>query len=209
MPPLRALRIEETQSSMTGKLRRAGGTLMLVLGMPAAAAAQDPSGDAPPAADSRFSIQAGAGFQTYYRGSSFSVAFGFAPTRSLTVLVAVERSHAADRIALYEDGYSAERGATEQFVSGEVRYAFLPTRRVSPYVVGGTGRGLSRPNVSERFPDRRQRHTQVLYYGGGVRMPIGPRFDAFVDARIIMAVEARSDYFAVHLPVRAGAAWRF
>jgi hypothetical protein len=183
--------------------------LMLVLGMPAAAAAQGGAGGAPAATGPRFSIQAGAGFQAYYRGSSLSVAFGFAPTRHLTVLVAAERSYAADRVALYEDGYSAERGATEQFVSGEVRFAFLRTRRVSPFVVGGTGRGLSRPNVSDRFPDRRQRHTQVLYYGGGVRMPIGPRFDAFVDARIIMAVEARSDYFAVHLPVRAGAAWRF
>ena len=138
-----------------------------------------------------------------------SIAFGFAPTRSLTVLVSAERSYVADKIKLYEDGYFWERGGTERFVSGEVRYAFLPGRRVSPYVLGGTGRGLSRPNVNEFFPDKKERGIQVIYYGGGVRIPVGPRLDAFVDGRFIMAVEAKTDYFGVHLPVRAGVALRF
>jgi hypothetical protein len=71
------------------------------------------------------------------------------------------------------------------------------------------GHGISRPNVNEFFPDKKQRGTQVLYYGGGVRIPIRPRLDAFVDARLIMAAEAKSDYFGVRLPVRAGVAWRF
>ena len=189
---------------------RAGGLLMLVLALaPAAASAQDRPGPAPVAPTPRFSLEGAAGPQVYYRGSMQSIAFGFAPTRSLTLLVSAERSHVADEIERYEDGYASERGGTEQFVSVGLRYAFFPRKRVSPYVLGGTGRGISRPNVNEFFPDKKERGIQVLYYGGGVRIPIRPRLDAYVDARLIMAVEARSDYFGVRLPVRAGVAWRF
>ena len=42
-----------------------------------------------------------------------------------------------------------------------------------------------------------------------MRIPVRPRLDAFVDTRLIMAVEAKSDYFGVRYPVRAGIAWRF
>jgi hypothetical protein len=189
---------------------RAGGLVILVLGLSAAAAsAQDRPGAVPVAPKPRFSLEGEAGLQVYYRGSMQSIAFGFAPTRSLTLLVSAERSYVADKIERYEDGYSSERGGTEQFVSAELRYAFFPTKRVSPYVLGGTGRGISRPNVNEFFPDKKERGIQVLYYGGGVRIPVRPRLDAFVDARLIMAVEAKSDYFGVRLPVRAGVAWRF
>jgi hypothetical protein len=144
-----------------------------------------------------------------YRGGTQSIAFGFAPTRSATLLVGVERSTAGDKIEFYEDGYAAERGGTDQFVSVEFRYAFYPHGRVAPYAVVGTGRGTSQPNTSELFPNSEARDIQVLYYGGGVRIPTLQRLDIFVDARIIMAVEGKSDYFAVRLPVRVGAAWRF
>lgn len=191
-------------------LGRAAGLGILVLGLSAAAAsAQDRPGASPAVPLLRFSVEGAAGFQVYYSGSMQSIAFGFAPTRSLTLLVRVERSYVADEIERYEDGYAAERGGREQFLSGEVRYAFLPSRRVSPYVLGGTGRGISEPNVNAFFPDKKTRGIQVLYYGGGVRMPIRPRLDAFVDARLIMAVEGRSDYFGVRFPVRAGVGWRF
>ena len=189
---------------------RAGGLVILALGLSAAAAAaQDRLGAAPVAPKLRFSLEGATGLQVYYDGSMQSFSFGFAPTRSLTLLVSAERSYVADKIELYEDGFGSERGGTEQFVSGEVRYAFFPSKRVSAYVLGGTGRGISRPNVNEFFPDKKERGIQVLYYGGGVRIPVRPRLDAFVDARLIMAVEARSDYFGVRFPVRAGVAWRF
>jgi hypothetical protein len=42
-----------------------------------------------------------------------------------------------------------------------------------------------------------------------VRIPIRSRVDAFIDARLIMAMEAKSDYFGVRFPVRAGVAYRF
>ena len=187
-----------------------GGLVILVLGLSAAeTSAQDRSGMAPVVPKLRFSLEGAAGPQLYYRGSIQSIAFGFAPSRSLTLLVSAERSHVADEIERYDDGYASERGGTERFVCVELRYAVFQSRRVSPYVLGGTGRGISRPNVSELFPDKKERGIQVLYYGGGVRIPVRPRFDAFVDARLIMAVEAKSDYFGVRMPVRAGVAWRF
>lgn len=193
---------------MTRLIRHAGLLVVLALGVPASAArAQE--GAQTTAPEPRWSVEGAAGLQVYYDGSAQSVAFGFSPNRSLTVLVSAERTHIQDRVALYEYGYSAERGGTEQFVTGGVRYAFLTRRRVSPYVLGGIGRGISRPNVNEFFPDRKERNIHVLYYGGGVRIPVGPRFDAFVDARFIMSAEAATDYFGVRMPVRAGIGWRF
>jgi hypothetical protein len=161
------------------------------------------------APDRRLSLEASAGPQISYVGSTVSAALGFAPTRRLTLLVSLERSHVRDEIDRYEDGYGFERGGTEVFVSAELRYAFLADRRVSPYGMGGAGRGISRPSVNEFFPEANERNIQAIYYGAGVRMPLGPRLDAFVDARVIMVLEAASDYFGVRLPVRGGVAWRF
>ena len=189
---------------------RVGGLIVLVLVLSAAeAAAQERQGTASAAPERRLSLEGAAGFQTSYRGSVQTVAVGFAPTRSLTVLVSATRSYVHDRIEQHVDGYDSERGGTERFVSGEVRYAFLPHRRLSPYVLGGLGRGVSHGSVNEFFPDESQRPIHVIYWGGGARIPVGARLDAFVDARVTMAVEARSDYFSVRLPVRAGVAWRF
>ena len=192
---------------MTRLIAHVGALMTLVLGGSAPAAwAQAPA--APVATHPRWTVEGAAGLQLYYEGHAGSVAFGFAPNRSLTVLVSVQRVSTHDRGGQYQDGYR-ERGSTEQFVSGEVRYAFLTHWRVSPYVLGGLGGGISRPNVNAFFPDRRERHIQTLYYGGGVRIPVATRFDAFVDTRLIMSAEAASDYFGVRMPVRAGIAWRF
>ena len=195
---------------MTRNFWRVGTLVMVMFAISAAAAlAQDRPEAAPVPQHLRFSVEGTAGFQVYYTGSMQSIAFGFAPTRKLTLVVNLERSYVADEIDFYPDGYASERGGTEQFVSGEVRYAFLPNKRLTPYVLGGMGGGISRPNVNEFFPDKRERNIQVIYYGGGARIPAGSRLDAFVDLRLIMSTEARSDYFAVHMPLRAGIACRF
>lgn len=189
---------------------RGGGLAILALALSAgAASAQEGVGAAAVTPPLQVSLEGAAALQVHYHGSTQSIALGLAPGRSLTLLLSAERSYVADRIERYEDGYSSERGGTEHFFSAGVRYAFLPARRVSPYALGGIGRGISRPTVNEYFPDTKKRDIQMLYYGGGVRVAVRPRLDAFVDARLIMAVEARSDYFAVRLPVRAGLAWRF
>jgi hypothetical protein len=195
-------------------IRRICGPVLLAL-LPALgltthdAAAQERAASSAGTPDRRLSLEVAAGPQVAYVGSSVSAAFGFAPTRSLTLLLSVERSHIRDEIERFDDGYGFERGGTETWVSAELRYAFLARRRVSPYLVGGTGRGISRPSVNEFFPDANERTIQVIYYGAGARVPVGSRVDAFVDARIIMQVEARSDYFGVRFPVRGGIAWRF
>lgn len=195
---------------MRRAIGQVGGLVVLVLGLSAGeAAAQGRTGAASDAPERRVSLEGAAGLQLSYTGSIQSVAFGFAPSRSLTVLVSAERSYVRDKVDVYEDGYGFERGGTEQFVTAGLRYAFFPSRRVSPYVLGGIGRGISRPSVNEFFPDKNDRKIQVIHYGAGVRIPVRPRLDAFVDARVIMALEARSDYFGVRLPVRAGIGWRF
>ena len=190
--------------------RRVGGLILLALGLATEAAlAQDRAQGSSGTPERRLSLEAAAGLQTSYVGNTISAGFGFAPTRSLSVLVNVERLYVRDEMTQFEDGYSFERGGTEMFVGVELRYAFLTDRRVSPYVAGGTGRGIARPTVNEFFPDVNERNIQVIHYGAGVRVPLSPRFDVLIDARIIMAVEGRSDYFSVRLPVRGGIAWRF
>ncbi|MCC7043128.1 MAG: hypothetical protein IT183_04655, partial [Acidobacteria bacterium] len=115
-------------------IARVCGFVLLALGVAAhGAAAQDRAEPLPGAPHHRLSLEAAAGPQISYVGSTLSAAFGFAPSRNVTVLVSVERSHVRDEIEQFEDGYAFERGGTEVFVSAELRYAFLVDRRVSPY----------------------------------------------------------------------------
>ena len=176
-----------------------------ILGLCVLACALSPSAVA---AQSRLSVEGSAGAQISYSGNAQSVAAGFALTPRLTVLAAAERSYIKDTIDRYPDGYGFERGGTEQFVTVALRYEFLPGRRVSPYALGGVGRGISRPNVNEFFPDRKRREIGVLEYGGGARFPLNSRLTAFADVRMIMMMEASSDYFGARMPVRAGLAFR-
>jgi hypothetical protein len=156
----------------------------------------------------RWSVEAAAGMQIQYSGTIQSVAFGYAPTRSLTILVGAERSRTEDDIDFFPDGYAATRGGRVEFVSGEVRYAFFATRRISPYVVGGIGRGVERPNVNEFFPHGVDRDIVAFYQGGGARIPIHRRLDAFVDWRLIITGDDAAE-MGVLGPLRAGLSFRF
>jgi hypothetical protein len=185
---------------------RIGGLMMLALVFCAtAASAQDPAASPPRL---RWSLEGAAGLQIQYTGTIQSVAVGFAPTRSLTFLIGAERSRTEDEIDIYPDGYSSTRGGRVEFVSGEVRYAFFSNKRVSPYVVGGWGRGMERPNVNELFPYGVDRKIVVIYYGGGVRVPVHRRLDAFADWRLIITGDDAAE-MAVLGPLRAGVAFRF
>ena len=185
---------------------RIGGLVMLVLVISeAAASAQDAAGAAPRL---RWSIEGAAGVQLDYTGTIQSIAFGFAPTRSLTLLIGAERSHTEDEIEFYPDGYSSYRGGWVEFVSVELRYAFLANKRVSPYGVVGAGRGIERPNVNEYFPHGVNLEIGVIYYGVGARIPLHRRLDAFVDWRLIITGDEQSE-MAVLGPLRAGIAFRF
>jgi hypothetical protein len=183
-----------------------GGLVMLVLLLSARPlSAQDAAGGPP---QLRWSIEGAAGVQLAYTGTIQSVAFGFAPTRSLTVLIGAERSRTNDKIEFYPDGYASERGGVVEFVSAELRYAFFANRRVSPYAVAGAGGGIERPNVNEFFPHGVDRSIVVIYYGAGVRIPLHRRLDAYSDWRLIVTGDDAAE-MAVLGPLRAGIAFRF
>jgi hypothetical protein len=191
---------------MKPKMVRSGGLAMLVLVVSAAAAsAQDAAGGPP---QLRWSIEGAAGVQLQYTGTIRSVAVGFAPTRSLTLLIGAERSRTDDDIEFYPDGYSSERGGLVEFVSGELRFAFFANKRLSPYAVVGAGRGVERPNVNAFFPYGVDRNIIVIYYGGGARIPIHRRLDAFADWRLIVTGDDAAE-MAVLGPLRTGIAFRF
>ena len=178
--------------------------LMLVLSA-GALSAQDAAGGTP---QLRWSIEAAAGLQLDYTGTVQSVAFGFAPTRSLTLLISAERSRTEDEIEFYYDGYASERGRLVEFVSAELRYAFFAHKRVSPYAVVGFGGGVERPNVNELFPYGVDRNIVAIYYGAGARIPILRRLDAFADWRLIVMGDDAAE-MAVLGPLRFGMAFRF
>ena len=188
-----------------GVVRVAGLAMIVLVGWAATSAAQDTAGGAP---QLRWSVEGAAGVQLQYTGTVQTVAVGFAPTRSLTLLFGAERSRTDDKVRIYPDGYSAERGGLVEFVSGEVRYAFFATRRVAPYVVGGIGRGVERPNVNELFPHGVDRNMVAIYYGGGARIPLHRRLDTFVDWRLIIMGDDAAE-MAVLGPLRAGISFRF
>jgi hypothetical protein len=141
-------------------------------------------------------------------GNVLSAAFGYSPASRLELLLNVERNHLPFQLERFPDGYSATRGGTMTFVSGELRLALLPAGRVSPFAVAGGGGGVSRPNVNAEFPDRVSNDLRVLYIGGGVRVPLGRGFSLLGDARAMLALEGYDGVMAVW-PVRAGVAWRF
>jgi hypothetical protein len=185
---------------------RIGGLVMLVLVLSAAAASgQDAAGWVPRL---RWSIEGTAGVQLVYTGTIQSVAFGFAPTRGLTLLIGAERSRTEDEIEFYPDAYASERGGLVEFVSAELRYAFFANKRISPYAVVGTGRGVERPHVNEFFPHGVDRKIMVISYGAGARVPIHRRLDAFADYRLIITGDDAAE-MAVLGPLRAGIAFRF
>ena len=80
--------------------------------------------------------------------------------------------------------------------------------RPSPYVVGGYGQGVSRPNVNERFPEAVSNSARVLFAGGGIQVPLRERINIFGDVRMTFGAEG-NDGIIAFVPVRVGVAWRF
>ena len=154
-----------------------------------------------------FSVQLAAGSHLRDGGNLQALSFGYAPWRSFTLLVQVERAHIPTRRRTHPDGFSATRGGTLTWISGEVRYAMPLAERVSPYVVAGSGAGRARPNVNDVFPDPVTNVAQGFYAGGGLRVPLTSRVEVFGDLRVLLMIER--DAAHAMLPVRAGLAWRF
>jgi hypothetical protein len=167
-----------------------------------------PSQDAERERRHRMSVQLAGGSTLTGGGSVLSAAFGYLPASRLELLVNIERNHLPFRSKRTPDGYSATRGGTMTFVSGELRLALLPAERVSAFAMAGVGGGVSRPTVNTEFPDRVRNDLRALYFGGGVRVPLRRGFSLLGDARAMLALEGNDGVLAVW-PVRAGVAWRF
>jgi hypothetical protein len=158
----------------------------------------------------RLSVQVAAGPMVTLvgGGSVLSAAFGYSPTSRLELIVNVERNHLPFQSTNIAGGSGATRGGSMMFASGEVRFTFLPTTRVLPFVMAGAGRGVSRPNVNDSFPNPIENDLRVLYLGGGVRIPLRHGFSLLSDARCMLGLEGYDSVLGVW-PVRAGLAWRF
>jgi hypothetical protein len=156
----------------------------------------------------RLEVQAAGGSIVNGGGHVLSAAFGYAPVSWLELLVNVERDHLPFEVKQFPEGGSgATRGGTLTFVSGEVRLG--PTLgRVSPFALAGIGGGTSRPNVNAMFPTPVTNDLQMVYVGGGVRVPLGKGLSLIGDARAMLAAEGDEGILGM-VPVRAGIAWRF
>ena len=190
--------------------------LLFVL-VPGVLAAQPNSGEQASGAPDedlplRFSVHVGAGGTIPHAdegaGTLQTVSFGLSPTPKLTILVGGVRIHRPPYVRSYSDGGSSTtRGGTAQFAIGEVRFAFRPDGRASPYVMAGGGLGVSRPNVSQNFPDRVTDPAYVMFSGGGLVVPLGPHLRVSGDVGFLLLGE--TDVPRLILPVRAGLAWQF
>ncbi len=180
--------------------RLAAATALIVTIVPAAMAAEENGRNRP-------TVQFGVGSHVIGGGNSQSLSFGVPAGPYVNLLASAERSHLPTELNRYEHGYGATRGGTLTFVSAEVRVSPRPFARLSPYALAGLGRGTSRPNVNEWFPNRVTNEATLLFVGGGVGVPLGGHVSAFVDARFVMYGERGEA--GVTLPIRGGLAWKF
>jgi hypothetical protein len=186
----------------------AAAAAVLCLFVPRTVTGQTTAAPSDTGREERLSLQVAAGPTLVGGGNVVSAAFGYSPVSRLQLLINVERNHLPFQMTSFPGGSSATRGGTRTFVSGEVRFAPLPTNRVSPFVSAGAGRGVSRPNVNATFPEPVRNELRVLYVGGGVRVPLGRGFSLLGDARCMLGLEGYDGVMGIW-PVRAGVAWRF
>jgi hypothetical protein len=181
-----------------------GAVLLLLVIMPRLVAGQDTAGSGL----DRFTLQVGAGPLLKSGGHTLSAGFGFSPISRVDLLVNVERDHLPFTRDTFRDVYSITRGGTMTTVSGEVRASILPPHRISPYGFAGIGGGVSRPTVNDAFPTPVENDLRVVYFGGGLRVPIHGGLTVFGDGRLMLALEGNDGIMGVW-PVRAGIGWRF
>jgi hypothetical protein len=175
----------------------------LIVGMgPAAVNAQEKDRNRP-------TIQVAAGSHWKDGGDSQAISFGIPAGQYWNVLLSAERSHVPTKVMRFDNGMSVSRRGTVMFVGAEVRLSPRPSARFSPYAFAGLGRGTSRPNVNEFFPDRVTNKVALLFAGGGVRVPLTDHLSAFVDARVVFFVGIDSEELGGLVPIRGGLAWKF
>jgi hypothetical protein len=156
----------------------------------------------------RFTFQAAAGPLIKSGGHTVSAGVGFSPISRIDLAVNVARDHIPFRREVTSDSSSMTRGGTLAYVSGEIRASIMPPHRVSPYVFGGIGAGVSQPNVNSNFPIAVENKLRVVYAGAGLRIPISRGLSIFGDGRVMLGMEDNDGLLGMW-PVRAGLTWRF
>ena len=182
-------------------MRTLAAGALLLLTMPAGVSAQTSATASGP--EGRISVYASAGPTLMDAGNSLSAGVGFTPTPRLTVTVSLQRDHLDYR----SEEFFSFRGGTVTTVAGEARFNVAPGQRVSPYVFGGMGKGLSRPNVVNEFDNRVSNPAATIFAGAGLQVAIDHRFSIVGDARFVLVAE-RDDIGGMW-PVRLGLAYRF
>jgi hypothetical protein len=162
----------------------------------------------PTARGQSFELYGSAGPTITDAGHSLAAGVGVSPTSRLTLLVSVERTHLSSQIRREAGSVSHFRGGTYLLGTAELRFAPLGRGRIGPFAVAGFAAGVSRPNVNDIFPTPVTNGARAVYGGGGLLVPLGPRFTVFADVRMLIGAEGNEGLVAV-APVRAGVAWRF
>jgi hypothetical protein len=173
----------------------------LQLARPAISAAQDTGVGV--------SVQGAIGSHLGDGGDTQSAGLGIWFGTRFGVVVNAERSHVPSDVTYYPDGYAATRGATTRFVSGEFRYVPVTYKRLSPYVLMGMGRGVSRPNVNEFFPIPVTHTVTLVFPGFGASVRLTDHLSAFADLRIMFQSRDGEPDAGMFGPIRGGLAWRF
>jgi hypothetical protein len=162
----------------------------------------------PTARGQSFELYGSAGPTITDTGYSLAAGVGVSPTARLTLLANIERTDLVSQIHREARSVSYFRGGTYLLGTGELRFAPLGRDRVGPFAVAGFAAGVSRPHVNDVFPAPVTNRARAVFGGGGLLVPLGTRFAAVVDARMLIGAEGSEGIVAV-APLRAGVAWRF
>ena len=175
-----------------------GVVTLLLLASPAVSSAQT------------FTLHGSAGPTMTDPGHSLAAGLEFSPTAHVSFLVDVERTHLPSRIDTYERGVTAAfRGGTVTLVAPALRLSLLGNDRVGPYGLVGIAAGVSRPNVTDLFPDQVSHDVRAPFFGGGIQVPLTNHVAFFAEARMMLVVGKEADELFAIAPFRAGVAWRF
>ena len=191
------------------RFARTGPFLMLVLwasvaGAQSTGAATAGQDDAP----RLINVEGAAGALLNAGGFNVSGSIGYLLTRRISAHLAADMVHLPTEVNVYDGGYGVRRGATMRLLSGEVRLAFAPSHRVSPYALAGMGFGISRPNVNQYFRGGGVTNNMRLAFTGiGVRFQVNPHLSVVADTRF--ALERERDVVGLLLPLRGGVSWSF
>ena len=174
--------------------------VLVFLALPGVASAQTAAAGN---SDKRISVYASAGPTMVDAGNSLSAGVGFTPTPRLTLSASVQRDHLNYR----SEEFFSFRGGTVTTVAGDVRFNVAPGQRVSPYIFGGMGWGISRPNTAGQFTSYVSNRAQTAFAGAGLEIAVAPRVSIVGDARFVLVAE-QTDIGGM-IPVRVGVAYRF